>query len=243
LDDQLFNCAAGQMTTYHTTRTAGDCGPSIPRDWQISNPVPAYEPSFTPPKREFPHSFFSLYRRFVQEILPNFNLSNSVIPSEALSFMKSAFEEPCTSALLYELMMRQYLLACQAIQIGLMSHSTLAKCALLHHDLVVSAELIQKRQLSLNLANLCDMLLAEVVDIYQGIFITTISQNFWAENKTADDVVHHLFKKEFGLLRQLNAYSFKMLGSAMVKRAIETAAPAAVAGLAKWAEDNEIPME
>jgi hypothetical protein len=231
------------MTTYHTTRTAGDRGPSIPRDWQISNPITAYEPSIAPPKHEFPESFFNLYRRFVREILPNFNLSNNVIPSEALSFLKSAFDEPCSSPVLYELMMHQYLLACQAIQISLMFHSTLPRCAMLHHDLVLSAALIQKRQLSLNPANLCDMLLAEVLGIYQGIFITTIAQKFWAKNKTADDVIHHLFKKEFGLLRQLNPYSFKMLGSAMVKRAIETAAPAAVTGLAKWAEDNQIPME
>jgi hypothetical protein len=82
----------------------------------------------------------------MREIVLNFNLSNNIIPSDPLSFLKSAFEESCPSPV------HHYLLACQTIQISLMSR---AKCALLHHDLVLSAELIQKRQLLRTCATCC----------------------------------------------------------------------------------------
>jgi hypothetical protein len=127
--------------------------------------------------------------------------------------------------------------------IGLIARPALATSALLHHDLVIAGGLIQQRSLSVDMVNFCDMLLAEVLDIYQSTFATSITQKYWSKTRPVEDVINSLLKKELQIFRRLDSYSFTVLASAMVRRALESAPPAAVPVITKWAEDNEIRLD
>jgi hypothetical protein len=140
-------------------------------------------------------------------------------------------------------MLRQFLQTCQTLLLSLISRPGLAKSALLHHELVIAAGLIQSRSLSTDRVNFCDMLLAEVLDLYQSTFANAIASKYWSQTKVVDEVINQLLKKELQLFRRLDAYSFTTLATVMMRRAVESAPPNAVPVLTKWAQENEINLE
>jgi hypothetical protein len=226
-------------------RTVTESRRTIPREWQISNPNPPYSPSGTPPKLVSPFPFFNSYRAFIRGVLANYDqqLSLDTIPSEAATFIKDAFAEQLPTTIFHELMVRQFLQACQTVFIVLVSQPKMARAAILHNELCVASALIRDRQLSSEMLNHCDMLRAEVLDVYQGTFAGTITTKYWGKTRGVEEVVSQLLRGELQLFRRLNDYSFKMLSAAMVHRAIETAPPSAIPVLMKFAEDNGIDLE
>jgi hypothetical protein len=226
-------------------RTTTESRRVIPREWQISNPVPAYAPTVIPPDPDSPFPFFNLYRAFLRDVLPLYEeqLSLDTLPSASATFLKDAFARTDPTSVLHELMLRQFLQTCQALLLNLVSRPSLAKSALLHHELVISAGLIQSRSLSTDMVNFCDMLLAEVLDVYQCTFANAIASKYWSKTKAVDEVINQLLKQELQLFRRLDAYSFTMLATAMARRAVESAPPNAVPILTKWAQENEIHIE
>lgn len=226
-------------------RTVTESRRTIPREWQISNPIPPYVPMTVPPPAPSPTPCFEVYRTFLQDVLPRFeeHLSLDVIPSASMDFMKNAFAQSEPTSVFHELMLRQFLQTCQLTFLNLVARPGLAKSALLHHELVLAAALIQQRGLSVDLVNFCDMLLAEVLDVYQGTFASVITSKYWSKTRGVEEVINQLLKKELQVLRRLNEYSFATISVAMIRRALESAPPAAIPVLTKWGEENEINMD
>jgi hypothetical protein len=157
--------------------------------------------------------------------------------------MRDAFAETHATTVFHELMLRQFLQSCQVTFLGLVAQPKMAKASLLHNELFIAAGLIQQRALSADMVNYCDMLLADVVDIYEGIFANSITQKYWSKSRPVEEVLNQLLKAELEIFRRLNDYSFKTLSSAMVRRAIESAPPSSAPVIAKWSTENGIEIE
>lgn len=216
----------------------------IAREWQISNPLPPIKPVVRRERTSFGFSFFNkYYRTFLTDYLPEYDIDPNVVPSTAAQFLQSAFEQECESPFLYEMLLRHFLLACQRVTLQLFQHPSLTKSAIMHNELVICARLIEKRALSTDIRNFCDMLLAEVIDLYQGSYGELLESKFWSKTKGADDLIHQFLQKEIERLRTYNDYTFRQLGGAIMRKSIETAPSASVQALIKWRNDNNIEVD
>ena len=224
--------------------TTTDMRTVIAREWQISNPLPPLKPVIRRQRTDFSFPFFNqYYRTFLYEHLPEYDIDPNVVPSTAAKFLQEAFEQDCPTPFLYEMLIRHFLLACQRVTIQLFQHPSLTKSAIMHNELVICARLIEKRNLSVDIRNFCDMLLAEVVDLYQGSYGELLETKFWSKTKGADDLIQQFLQKEVERLRTYNDYTFRQLGSAIMRKSIETAPSASVQTLIKWRKDNNIALE
>lgn len=215
----------------------------IAREWKISKPLPAYRPPIRMEKKDFSCDFFNQqYAPFVK-LLETYELNPSMIPSEPMIFMQKAFDIECNDNFLYESMMRDFLISCQKILMGLLIQQSVTKSALLHNELVCAAQLIQKRSLSSSMVNFCDMLLAECVDAYMNKIVELIDQKFWTQNRTSFDLNSSFIKKETERLRLMSSYTFDILASSMLRRALETAPNNTVKVLHQWAGENGVKIE
>jgi hypothetical protein len=140
-------------------------------------------------------------------------------------------------------MLRQFLQTCQAAFLGLVIQPKMVKASLLHNELFITSGLVKQRGLSVDMANYCDMLLAEVVDIYESIFANAISTKYWSKSKSVEEVISHLLTTELQIFRRLNDYSFKTLSASMIRRSLESAPPSAGPVIAKWCHENGIETE
>lgn len=223
--------------------TTTDMRTVIPREWQISNALPPLKPVIRRQRSEFTFPFFNqTYRTFVVEQIPTYEIDPNVVPSTVVQFLQKAFDQEATP-FLYDLIARPFLLACQRLTIQLFQHPSLTKSAILHNELVICANLLKKRQCSTDLINFCDMLLAEVLDLYQGSYGELLETKFWSKTKGADDLIQQFLTKEVERLRTYNDYTFQQLGSAIMRKSIETAPSASVQALIKWRKDNNVPLE
>ncbi|KAK8863681.1 hypothetical protein M9Y10_011370 [Tritrichomonas musculus] len=218
-------------------------GTPIPRDWQISNPVPIYKPNYDRGKETFNFELFKLYNQFVNEQLPLFELNVNVIPSTTCQFLQNALDIDCDTPFLYQMLIRAFLLACQREMLHILSHPSLTKSTLLHNELYLCAELIKKRSLSPEMVNFCDMLIADVLDLYHSTFSDIIDNRFWAKTKSGEDVIEQFLKKEVERLRLLSPYTFNMVGSVIIRKAVESAPPNSVEILKKWGTENNLPYD
>ena len=218
-------------------------GEQIARDWQISNPHPVCSPSYSRGNEHFPFNVFHLYNEFINSILPHFELNVSVIPSTACQFLIRAVDTDCDTPFLYQMLIRSFLLACQKEMIYLMAHPSLTKSSLLHNELVNAAEMIKKRGLPKEMVNFCDMMLADVLDLYHTTFSDVIDNNFWAKTKTVDELINQFLKKEIERLRLLTPYTFEMIGAVIMRKSIDSAPASSVATLKKWGTENNVPYD
>jgi len=225
------------MTTTADTRLL------IAREWHVSNPMPAFKPVVKRERTEFAFDFFnSYYRRFITEVLPAFERDPGMSPTEPMDFLKDACEQPCSTPFLYEMLLRQFLLSCQKVLIHLFGHPSLTKASLMHSVLVSAAGLIVKRSLSVEMVNFCDMMLAEVLDMYQSNYSDLLDSKFWSKTRTGEDLINRFHKKETGRLRLLNDYTFRMFAPSLIRKAVESAPASSIGILSKWAADNNILM-
>lgn len=215
----------------------------IPREFRISHPLPAMSPNTMLPQEEFPTEPFAKFQRLARDILPKFELDQNILTSEALECIKEAFESESLNPLFDELMVRQYLVACQHQFHKLMASPSLTKLSLLHHELFQASELLHSRQIRIELSDLCFMMMADVVDVYHSHFSDIIEQKFWSKTKTVDDLIKQFLKKEFERLRMLNPTTYKALTTVGLRKAIDSAPNSSVNKLLTWATNNNIVME
>ena len=124
-----------------------------------------------------------------------------------------------------------------------MAHPSLTKSSLLHNELVNAAEMIKKRGLPKEMVNFCDMMLADVLDLYHTTFSDVIDNNFWAKTKTVDELINQFLKKEIERLRLLTPYTFEMIGAVIMRKSIDSAPASSVATLKKWGTENNVPYD
>ncbi|OHT11810.1 hypothetical protein TRFO_18593 [Tritrichomonas foetus] len=215
----------------------------IARDWQIANPIPVCKPKYTRGAESFPFPVFQLYNEFVNKILPTFELNVNVIPSAACQFLTKAVDTDCDSPFLYQMLIRAFLLSCQKEMLYIMAHPSLTRTSLLHNELVNAAEMIKKRELSAEMVNFCDMMLADALDLYHSSFSDVIDNNFWAKTKTVDELINQFLKKEIERLRLLSPYTFNQLGAVIMRKSIDSAPASSVGALKKWGTENNVPFE
>jgi hypothetical protein len=190
----------------------------------------------------FSFSLFTIYCEFVQSVLPEYQLDPQVIPSTTMAFIQKAFGESLESQLIHEMILRQFLIRCQALTFDLIAHSSLSKTAYLHNELVMAARLIETHELSVDLANFCDILIGEALDVYQSAFTNVISTGFWGKTKSIEEVINALLKKELTYFRLLNPYSLEILSVSMLRRAMDQAPPVVIATLTEWGGENGIKL-
>lgn len=215
----------------------------IARDWKISKPLPAYRPAVRHEKKDFSCEFFNQHYTPFVKLMENYEITPNTVPSEAMVFMQKAFDVQCSDGFLYELMMREFLLACQKVLMALLLQQSLTKSSVLHNELVCAGLLIQKRSLSSEMVNFCDMLLAECVDAYMNKLVESIDQKFWTQNRTHFDLNSSFIKRETERLRAMSEYTFEVLGGCVVRRALETAPNSTVKTIHQWAAENGVKIE
>lgn len=223
--------------------TAESIQNNISRDWQISNPSPVYIPQYKKGNQSFNFDLFKLYNQFINEILPMYEVDVNSIPSAACQFLQKAVDVDCETPFMYQMLVRAFILACQKEMLRLITHPNLIKASLIHNELVNASEMIKKRSLSQEIVNMCDMMLADVLDLYHSSFSDAIETKFWAKTKTGDDLIEQFLKKEIERIRLLSPYTFKMISSVMMKKSIDSAPTSSVERLNQWAAENGLIYE
>lgn len=215
----------------------------IPRDFKISNPLPAISPQTCPDLEIFPTESCVHYNNFVKNIIPNFELEIETSEPEAISSMRELFVQEDQSHLYMELEMHLFLVTCHEKQVSLMSNPSLTKFSLLHHDLYLATELINDGKIKIEMDDFCNMMMADTVDLYHNHFSDILEQKFWAKTKTIDDVIKHFLTKEFERLRSLNPFTFQQLTTVAMQKTLDSAPNSGIGKLKAWAVENSINLD
>ncbi|OHT03316.1 hypothetical protein TRFO_29292 [Tritrichomonas foetus] len=215
----------------------------IPREYRIAHPRPSICPQTKSEIEPFPTDVFRHYLKFVKNVIPKYELDSNVKESEAITYMRSLFDQEDPNPLYMELEMHLFLVTCQNHQVKLMANPSLTKFSILHHELFLASELIHIGKIKVEMADFCNMMLADIVDLYHNHFNDILEQKFWAKTKSVDDVIHHFLKKEFERMRTLNPYTYKNLTSVAMRKAIDSAPNSSVNKLIQWAQNNSINMD
>lgn len=224
------------------TKTEEGGGCQIPREFKISNPVPPISPHSIPELEVFPADAYRHYHNFVKNIIPKYSIGNNYPEPDAISSMKELFDQEQNHFYL-EIEMHIFLVTCQNIQIKLMSNPSLTRLSILHHELYLASELIHSGKIKIELADFCNMMMADIVDLYHNHFSDILEQKFWNKNKKADDVVKHFLTKEFERLRNLNSYTYKQIVIVAMRKVIDSAQSSEVNKLISWAKANSISLD
>lgn len=227
------------------TETSTDANlKQIPREFQISNPLPPFTPNKVIPLESFNESIFKPYLNFLQVIIPNYDLDPAVLESDAIKAIKAEFELEKPQKLFSTQMLKIFLVNCHSLQVHLMSHPSFTKFSMLHHELYLASVIIKTSQSgAIELRNYCDMMMADTMDLYHSHFSDILEHQFWGRTKTVDDVIKNLLTKEFERLRLLNDYTYKTFASLAMKKAIDSAPNSMISKLVQWAKTSNIPFE
>lgn len=218
----------------------------IPRMRSISNAKKAIAPTYSPSSKEFSPELFQLFFSLVNFHLPAYDLGQKLQFTPALETVGTAFEqEKSPSPRMQEHIVRKFLIECQHQLIQLTSKPVLSKIAMLHNELFLAAEFMRlhKKEKQKPLLNFCDMLMAEVYDVFNSEFARVVNQQYWQAGKTAEEVINELLKKEIEKLRVFNNKSFEHLSQCAIRRALENSPAGAQQKILNWAKDNEITLE
>ena len=220
----------------------------IPRVNAISNPKPAIAPKYEPALEQFSPELFQLFFSIVNFHLPTYDLSQSQQFSPALETVGTSFDqEQPASPVMQEHIIRKFLIECQHQFLALTAKPVLSKLAMLHNELFLASEFLRLHNNAnkglKNLLNFCDMLMAETYDLFNSEISRIVNKQFWEAEKTAEEVINELLKKEIEKIRMLNNESFERLSQCAIRRAMENAPAAAGPRIMAWAKDNEIPYE
>ena len=124
-----------------------------------------------------------------------------------------------------------------------MSNPSLTRVSILHHELYLASELIHSGKIKIELADFCNMMMADIVDLYHNHFGDIWEQIFCNKNKKADDVIKHFLTKEFERLRNLNSYTYKQIVIVAMRKVIDSAQSSEVNKLISWAKANSISLD
>lgn len=224
------------------TKTAEEGVFQIPRDFKISNPVPPISPRTVPELEIFPTEAFRHYLNFVKNIIPNYSIDSNYPESDAIGSMKELYEQE-QNHFYMELEMHTFLMTCQNIQVKLMSNPSLTKLSILHHELYMASELIHSGKIKIELLDFCNMMMADIVDMYHNHFSDILEQKFWNKNKKAEDVIKHFLTKEFERLANLDSYTYKQIVTVAMRKVLDSAQSSEVNKLISWAKSNSINLD
>ncbi|KAK8890422.1 hypothetical protein M9Y10_035198 [Tritrichomonas musculus] len=139
--------------------------------------------------------------------------------------------------------MHTFLMTCQNIQVKLMSNPSLTKLSILHHELYMASELIHSGKIKIELLDFCNMMMADIVDMYHNHFSDILEQKFWNKNKKAEDVIKHFLTKEFERLANLDSYTYKQIVTVAMRKVLDSAQSSEVSKLISWAKSNSINLD
>ena len=233
----------------------------IPRLMRIDHPKKALVPNYNPPtqKETFNADLFQLYFSLVNFHLKNYDLNTNQEFSPALEMFCTAFDDDLGStqskkmdpALLktpenleiINQMVRKFLIECQNKFFQLTNEQSLTKIAVLHNELYFASEVMRQNKTNRNLMDFCDVLMANTYDLYNAVISQMINEKYWAQNKSAEDLINDLLKKEMVTIRTLNNQSLAQLSQCIIRRALDKAPTTQAAQIRTWATKNEISFE
>lgn len=232
----------------------------IPRLSKITNPKPAILPEYKPIQNPFNGSLFQLYFSLVHFHLNPYDLLNkSEEFSLALETLCTAYDdenengEPRKDVETYqklsetiaykEHITRKFLLECQQVFFEQTVNPTLTKLCYLHNELYITSDVIRTACHNQSLVQFCDMLLADTFDLFNSTISKTINEEFWGKEKTADDLINDLLKKQIETIRKASGFTVNVLSRSCILRSLENAPKEQVGKIKAWANDNGIQWE
>lgn len=213
----------------------------IPRLYQIPNPVNSFVPNLIPPSDKADNiKLLKYYGKYVKEILTDSSISNVQTTTRAYNELEQFVQKTPFNKPFFELIIHQYLLHCNELSIQLSQQPNLQKIAFFHHELKLTQQIIGKFEIDIQLKYFCDMIMAEVADLYIGNFVELVETKYWAKTKTVDDLLKSQLTKEIEKLRVLNDYSFNFLASGILRKCIDGAPSIGVHKLKDFAKEQKI---
>lgn len=210
----------------------------IPRRGKNIELVNPYVPSYEPNHSEFSFDIFQMYFSLVNFHLKSYDLAQTQECSPAVECLGHAFELK-KDPVLTEAMPRKYLLEANHQFHIQTKERNLVKIGMLHNDLFYVSELLSLYKMSQKLLDLCNMIMAETYDLFNSVFLQTVDK-MWEMNKTGEEVINELLKKEIEKIRQLNNKSNELLSRCIIQRAKEHAPSDQISKITQWAHDNHI---
>ena len=234
----------------------GSC--PIPRMTSVSNPKKPLVPKYTPINDSFNPDLFQLYFSLVNFHLKPYDLSPGQEFSPALETFCTTFDDenengekkgdqamqnmPEAVASRSHIV-RKFLLECQKKFFELSSNPSLNMISILHNELFYASEVLRHHQPNPSLMNFCDMLMADTLDLYNSTIANKINTEYWDHEKTAEDVINDILKKEIELIRNLNRETFLKMSKCAILRALEKAPGPQAGKIKQWATQNEINID
>ena len=231
----------------------------IPRVNKVDNPKKALTPNYKPQAENFNPDLFQLYFSLVNFHLKSYDLNPNQEFSPALETFCTAFDDDMGNSTSKKVdpsalkqpeslevknhMVRKFLIECQSQFFKLTNEQSLTKIAVLHNELFYASEVMRQHKPDKSLMDFCDMLIAETLDLYNAVISKTINENYWGQNKTAEDLINELLKKEIVTIRNLNRESFSLLAQCIMSRALEKAPANQASQIKSWAAKNDISFD
>ena len=231
----------------------------IPRLNKVKNPKKALVPNYKPQAENFNPDLFQLYFSLVNFHLKSYDLNPNQEFSPALETFCTAFDDDMGNSTSKKIdpaalkqpeslevknhMVRKFLIECQNQFFKLTTEQSLTKIAVLHNELFYASEVMRQHKPEKSLMDFCDMLIAETLDLYNAVISKIINDKYWGQNKTAEDLINELLKKEIVTIRNLNRESFSLLAQCIMNRALEKAPANQAAQIKSWAAKNDISYE
>lgn len=212
----------------------------IPRIAKISHPQPALSPKYEPTNSPFNPDLFQLFYSLVNFHLPDYDLGQNQQFSPALETVGTAFDQEENPPIMRDHIIRKFLLECHSQFLKLTSNPLVSKCAMLHNELFLASEFIRLHKTEKKLIEYCEMLLAEVYDLFNTTFSKIVNEQYWNKEKTAEDVINELLKNEISKIRILNNQSFLMLSNCALRRTLDKATAENAKKIQAWAKENQI---
>lgn len=229
----------------------------IPRVNTVSNPKKGLLPKYEPRGENFNPDLFQLFYSLVNFHIKPYELDPGQEFSPALETFCTAFDDgeassrkvdPATfnepeNLVARTHIVRKFLLECQNQLFSLSSNPNLTKIAVLHNELFYAGEVLRHHKPDKSMMSFCDMLMAETLDLYNSAVSKIINEKYWDANKTAEDLINDLLKKEILTIRNLNRETFSLLSQCLIKRSLDKAPAAQAAAIKTWSSKNDITFD
>ncbi|KAH0791985.1 hypothetical protein GPJ56_004169 [Histomonas meleagridis] len=216
---------------------------TIPREFKISNPMPAITPNTLPPSDEFPIQEYQAFKDLIVDFLPTYTVDLNMVDFPILDQVKAFFENSESTMPIGEFIMESILLQLQHNFVKAMPTSSLTRLSVLHHQLYQILQILEANKLNTDLIDFCDMMLEEVADTYHSNVCDVIEQRFWSKTKSPEELIKCFLKKEVERLRLLNDKTYQILVSHMLRKAVDSAPHAGAEVIIRWMKKNGLQID
>ena len=224
-----------ETTTEHSTTVS-----AIPRDFKIVNPLPPVVPIYCPQPDDFSESGFIRAFQMVNCTIPELDLQNPATLPEFTDSITELFNSEEKDRFMVETIVRSLILTIHKYYLTQIVQSSLTRLSSLHHVVYLLLQVFRENHIPEATIDFCEMLLADIADIFSCHVYEVVDQKFWAKTKTADDVISQFLSKEVAKLRLLNEYTYTVLSQNSVRKAIENGPASAAHKIMQWAAENNI---